>query len=466
MSQQSLGTDFRVIGKLGEGSFAEVFKVKSNKNNSFFAIKRLKKRYRTIEEANKLPEVLSLRALQGHPNIIKLFDVLFDSSNGYVAMVFELLDDNLYQYLRNSGKPLSEQESLLLMYQLLKAIAYMHSKNLFHRDIKPENCMINKSTMELKLCDFGSTRAESESTPYTEYVSTRWYRAPECILTSGSYQKEVDIWAIGCILYELLTTRPLFPGKNEIDQIMRIHNVVGTPSKDILSQFKSNPNTQISFYFPQRRPQDLQKLLPNVSSRTIDLVAKLLIYDPRNRISASEALSHPAFSQLVQLDQMWEERGSIIPFPLFVQQQLEQANPKLLRPVDQQKRPINNENEYLQNNHFLLPEKDAPGFVANQIHIQNKPKQPQYVVQPPPQPKFKTETNLSNKKNLPFDPNEARLRAAERIKMYRQNATMKNPKDLKKPKYFNPNGSIQYQKPDASIVQPRLPKLGYNKYFH
>ncbi|KAK8891163.1 hypothetical protein M9Y10_028369 [Tritrichomonas musculus] len=332
-SNQSISNDFRILGKLGEGSFAEVFKVKSTRNNtsSLYAVKRLKKRFQSIEEVNHLPEITACRCLQGHPNIVRLFEVLFDSSNGYVALVFELLDYNLYEYVKIRNRPCDERQALLFIYQLLKAIEFLHSKNLFHRDIKPENCMINKSTLELKLVDFGSCRFDDHNSNsdkyFTEYVSTRWYRAPECILTSGSYGKAVDIWAVGCMLYELLTTRPLFPGKHELDQINRIHQIVGSPSREVLSQFRKNPNTQISFSFPCRPPQDLTRILPpTISKNTIDLLKKLLIYDPTERITASEALAHPAFGIYVALDKRWHDTGEIVPYSVFFTAQIAQAS--------------------------------------------------------------------------------------------------------------------------------------------
>lgn len=312
-----IGPDFRVVAKLGEGSFAEVFKVKSPNSNEFLAIKRLKKRYRTLEEVNRLPEILALKALQGHPNVIKLTDLIYDNTNGYVAMAFELMDCNVYELISEHNKPFDEKTSLILIYQLLKAIAFMHSKNMFHRDIKPENCMVCKETMVLKLCDFGSTRGVSSNAPYTEYVSTRWYRAPECILTSGSYGPEVDEWAVGCMLYELLTSRPLFPGKTEVDQIARIHNVVGTPANDVLAQFRRNPNTQISFKFPQRAAQDLHKLLPKAPNAVIELLSALLVYNPQNRIGASDALKMDAFADIRAAEREWEIRKPPEPFPWY-----------------------------------------------------------------------------------------------------------------------------------------------------
>lgn len=164
---------------------------------------------------------------------------------------------------------------------------------------------------------FGSTRNETGSKPYTEYVATRWYRAPECILTSGSYDQAVDVWAVGCIMFELLTAKPLFPGKNELDQISRIHNVCGSPSMATLQQFKENPNTQIPFKFPKRHPKQLRTLLPNASSEICDLIQCLITYDPRERISADQALKHALFHRIRLADQYYQKCQPLTPFPAF-----------------------------------------------------------------------------------------------------------------------------------------------------
>ncbi|KAK8834567.1 hypothetical protein M9Y10_045454 [Tritrichomonas musculus] len=318
----SFGPDFQVISKLGEGSFAEVFKVRSNQTGTYYAIKRLKKRYRTVDEVNKMPEIYALKVLQGHPNVIKLEDIIYGNKSGYVSMVFEIMDCNLYEFISSHKKAFDEKTTLVLIYQLLKTIDYMHtSKKMFHRDIKPENCMVDKKTFTLKLCDFGSTRGFNSSQsvynqPFTEYVSTRWYRAPECILTSGSYGPEVDEWAVGCMLYELMTTKPLFPGKHEIDQIARIHKVLGSPSRNVLAQFKRNPNTQISFAFPSQKSTDLRNLLPRASPETIELLTKLLIYDPCQRITAGDALNLPAFESIRRFEENWENGSKNVPFAL------------------------------------------------------------------------------------------------------------------------------------------------------
>ena len=454
MAQKSIfGPNFIVLDKMGEGSFAEVFKVRGRYTNELYAIKRLKKRYRSIEEANKLPEILALKALQGHPNIIKLIDVLYDSNHGYLAIVFELLDKNLYELIRDHNEPYDEKTSLVLIYQLLKAIQYMHSKNLFHRDVKPENCMVNKTTFELKLVDFGSTRLRSSRGPFTEYVSTRWYRAPECILTAGSYGPAVDIWAVGCVLYEILTTRPLFPGSHELDQICRIHNILGTPGRDILSQFNQNPNTQINFSFPPRYAQDLQSLMPFTSPVIVDLIKHLLIYNPAERITAEEALNHPAFDNIRREEERWRSSGMNVPLSVFILKI--QAPP--IRPL--RYRPIYNS------------PKIKPVFqLPSEIYAQKN-------------------QNINSNQNVDQDPAkslnakiiESRRIAAERIKAYnkklleqqrqqqQKNVQLKNKyhpalhlgstKIVKKS--LNPIFAVQppYQKPKPEIIQPRLPPL-------
>jgi renal tumor antigen len=317
MDPDLFGKPFLVLDKLGEGAFAEVFKVKSHRTGEFLAIKRLKKRYRTLDEAAKLPEISTLRILQGHPNVVKLIDILYDAPHGYLAFVFELLSMNLNEVLHQRKAPFDEKSALLIVFQILKAVAFMHENFVFHRDIKPENCMVNKDTLELKLVDFGSARQTAARGPFTEYVSTRWYRAPECILTAGSYGPAVDIWAVGCIFYEILTTRPLFPGKHEIDQIARIHHILGTPAREVLAQFSQNPNKQIAFAFPPRQPQELGGLLPFVSGETLDLLRGLLVYNPIDRITAEEAIEHPVFEELRNAERRWKARGCPGPFAVF-----------------------------------------------------------------------------------------------------------------------------------------------------
>lgn len=141
---------------------------------------------------------------------------------------------------------LNEAKVKYYMFQVLKALEHMHNVGIFHRDIKPENILLLDETV--KLADLGSCRGIFSKQPYTEYISTRWYRAPECLLTDGYYNYKMDLWGVGCVLFEVLALFPLFPGNNELDQIHKIHNILGTPPKAVLDQYQKF-STHMDFNF-------------------------------------------------------------------------------------------------------------------------------------------------------------------------------------------------------------------------
>jgi serine/threonine protein kinase len=186
----------------------------------------------------------------------------------------------------------------------------MICKGIFHRDIKPENILIESSTdvgRGLKLADFGSCRGIYSKQPYTEYISTRWYRAPECLLTDGYYGPEMDLWGAGCVMFEITSLYPLFPGSNEIDQVTRIHKVLGAPTPEIIQKFRSKGTSHISLDFPPQKGVGIPQLIPHASPDCIDLIVKLLKYDATERITAREAMRHPYFRDLKDTD----KKGSV-----------------------------------------------------------------------------------------------------------------------------------------------------------
>ena len=148
------------------------------------------------------------------------------------------------------------------MFQLIKAIEHMHRNGIFHRDIKPENILISGETV--KLADLGSCRGLYQEMPLTEYISTRWYRAPECLLTDGYYSYKMDIWGVGCVMFEVLSLCPLFPGDDELDQINKIHEAIGTPTKEILDYFR-NHATHMEINFQPKKGKGFSHLIPHVS---------------------------------------------------------------------------------------------------------------------------------------------------------------------------------------------------------
>eukprot|EP00079_Xenopus_tropicalis_P029025 XP_012824095.1 PREDICTED: MAPK/MAK/MRK overlapping kinase isoform X3 [Xenopus tropicalis] len=227
---------YKTISKIGEGTFSEVLKTQSLQDGNFYACKKMKQQFKSAEQVNNLREVQALRRLSPHPNILTLCEVIFDRKSGGLSLICELMDMNIYELIRGRRHPLPQNKLRQYMYQLCKSLEHIHRNGIFHRDVKPENILIKQDV--LKLGDFGSCRSVFSKQPYTEYISTRWYRAPECLLTDGYYTYKMDIWSAGCVFFEIASLHPLFPGSNELDQISKIHDVIGTPDQALLQKFK------------------------------------------------------------------------------------------------------------------------------------------------------------------------------------------------------------------------------------
>ncbi|XP_005093100.2 MAPK/MAK/MRK overlapping kinase [Aplysia californica] len=297
---------YRILGKKGEGTFSEVLKCQVIKDGTYRACKKMKQTYESIEQVNNLREIQAMRRLAPHPNVLELQEVIFDKKSGTLVLVCELMDMNIYEMIREvnprqtRGKRhyLPERKIKHYMYQLLKSIDHMHRNGIFHRDVKPENILVKDEL--LKLADFGSCRSVYSKQPYTEYISTRWYRAPECLLTDGYYNYKMDIWSVGCVFYEILSLHPLFPGSNEVDQIAKIHDVMGTPDASVLNKLKRSRG--MNFNFPPKKGSGIDHLLTHVSSDAIELIYLMCTYDPDDRITAREALKHRYFKEMRDTD--------------------------------------------------------------------------------------------------------------------------------------------------------------------
>lgn len=237
----------------------------------------------------------SLKKLN-HPNIVKLKEVIRE--NDELFFVFEYLDQNLYEYMKGRSKLIPESKIRNITYQLLQGLAFMHKHGFFHRDIKPENYLCKGDVV--KLADFGLAREIRSKPPYTDYVSTRWYRAPEVLLRSLTYNSPIDLWAIGCIIAELFTLRPLFPGSSEADQIYKICSVLGSPTNSSWQE-GIKLAAKMNFRFPQFVPTPLSTLIPQASPEAIQLMTDLLKYDPNKRPTASQALQYPFFTKNIQI---------------------------------------------------------------------------------------------------------------------------------------------------------------------
>lgn len=300
---------YKLIKEVGDGTFGSVWRAINKQSGEVVAIKKMKKKYYSWEECVNLREVKSLRKMN-HPNIVKLREVIRE--NDILYFVFEYMECNLYQLTKDREKLFSEAEVRNWCFQVFQGLAYMHQRGYFHRDLKPENLLVSKSI--IKIADFGLAREVNSQPPYTEYVSTRWYRAPEVLLQSYLYSSKVDMWAMGAIMAELFTLRPLFPGTSEADEIYKICSVIGSPTTDTWAD-GLNLARAINYQFPQFAGVHLPTLIPSASEDAINLIKSLCSWDPCTRPSAADALQHPFFQSCFYVPPSLRPRAAITRTP-------------------------------------------------------------------------------------------------------------------------------------------------------
>ncbi|NXT39589.1 MAK kinase, partial [Pelecanoides urinatrix] len=281
---------YTIMKQLGDGTYGSVLMGKSNESGELVAIKRMKRKFYSWDECMNLREVKSLKKLN-HANVIKLKEVIRE--NDHLYFVFEYMKENLYQLMKDRSKLFPESVIRNMMYQILQGLAFIHKHGFFHRDMKPENLLCIGPEL-VKIADFGLARELRSQPPYTDYVSTRWYRAPEVLLRSSIYSSPIDMWAVGSIMAELYTLRPLFPGTSEVDEIFKICQVLGTPKKSDWPE-GYHLASAMNFRFPQCVPISLKTLIPNASNEAIQLMSDMLNWNPKKRPTASQALKYPYF---------------------------------------------------------------------------------------------------------------------------------------------------------------------------
>jgi cell cycle related kinase len=290
--------NYTLLQRIGEGSFGEVHRVRDNRDGSYKAAKRI--RLRNVSSCDSFPNqaLREIRALQEigrhHPNIVRLYDVVPHGST--VVLIMALLCSDLSEVLKSTATPLPENQVKTYMKMLLQGVAYIHHNGLIHRDLKPSNLLIS-STGVLKIADFGLARVHDplhKHGSYTHQVATRWYRAPELLFGSRHYDGGVDLWAVGTILGELLNHSPLFPGENDINQIYRVLQVLGKPSEIEWPNVVSLPDYG-KINFPMLKQIPMKYIVPNATPTALDLLSKLLMYNPASRIHASAGVMHAWF---------------------------------------------------------------------------------------------------------------------------------------------------------------------------
>ena len=291
---------YEVLGVVGEGAYGIVYKCKNKETGKYVAIKKFKEVGDELVKKTMKRELKMLQRLH-HPNVVEFQDAF--RRKGNLFLVFEFVDKNLLELLQEHPNGLDPNLIRHLIYQLCKSIKYLHDQNIIHRDIKPENLLITDK-MESKLCDFGFARLVSETNEkLTDYVATRWYRAPELLLSQGNYGKEVDYWAIGCIMGELVDGNPLFPGENELDQIHCIQKVLGNLTDKQEEMFYNNPIFSGKNLLNVTKPETLEKrYMGKFSKKAISFMKGLLAIDPKKRLNGNTVFKHAYFEKLVLAD--------------------------------------------------------------------------------------------------------------------------------------------------------------------
>jgi serine/threonine protein kinase len=282
--------------KLGEGSYGVVYRAIDTLTGQTVALKILK--LEDLEEdgvPSTLLREISILKMMNQINIIGLVDVCTSEMPAYLA--FEYVETDLARVMALRTRPFRAATVKSYAFQMISAVYYLHSHRIIHRDIKPDNILVSKNGV-LKLCDFGMARYVAvPMRPYTKGVVTLWYKAPELIL-GGFYELSIDMWSIGCILYEMITYSPLFPGDGQFDQMMRILAVLGTPSESEFPGFHQKFFDNMGIEIPDRPGMDIGAMMGGADPLLIDVVVRMLRFDPMKRISAKEALCHPYFDDI------------------------------------------------------------------------------------------------------------------------------------------------------------------------
>lgn len=289
-------SSFQQLEKLGEGTYATVFKGRNRQTGELVALKEIHLDSEEGTPSTAIREISLMKELK-HDNIVALHDVIHTENK--LMLVFEYMDGDLKKYMDTQGERGALRPPVIksFMYQLLKGIDFCHKNRVLHRDLKPQNLLINGKG-QLKLGDFGLARAFGiPVNTFSNEVVTLWYRAPDVLLGSRTYNTSIDIWSAGCIMAEMFTGRPLFPGTTNEDQIIRIFRIMGTPTERTWPGLTQYPEYKTTWQM--YATQNLASILQQIDATGIDLLQRMLQLRPELRISASEALQHPWFNDLL-----------------------------------------------------------------------------------------------------------------------------------------------------------------------
>jgi mitogen-activated protein kinase 1/3 len=294
-------TKYSPLKPLGRGAYGVVCSALDKQSNRKVAIKKIPKAFEDLIDAKRiLREVKLLRHFR-HENVIALRDLvgpLEDELFEDIYIILDFMETDLHKIIYSKNE-LTDEHIQYFIYQLLKGLKYIHSAGVIHRDLKPSNLLLN-GNCDLKICDFGLARGTKEDADYelTEYVVTRWYRAPEVMCSCQEYDFKIDVWSVGCIMAELHGRKPLFPGDDYIKQMNLIFNVLGTPSKDDMKFITNEKALEYIKSLKKKAAIPFKQIYKDANPLALDLMEKMLIFNPAKRISVDEALAHPYLKSL------------------------------------------------------------------------------------------------------------------------------------------------------------------------
>ncbi|KAL3631495.1 Mitogen-activated protein kinase 19 [Castilleja foliolosa] len=315
---------YKILEIIGKGSYGVVCAAIDTHTGEKVAIKKITDIFEHISDAIRILREIKLLRLLRHPDIVEIKRIMMPPSRRDfrdIYVVFELMESDLHQVIK-ANDDLTHEHHRFFLYQMLRAMKYMHTADVYHRDLKPKNILAN-ANCKLKICDFGLARVAFNDTPttifWTDYVATRWYRAPELcgsffskrrtnelswklIFLFFRYTPAIDIWSIGCIFAEVLTGKPLFPGKSVVHQLDLITDFLGTPSTDTISGVRNEKARKYLMDMRKKRSIPFAEKFQNADPTALKLLQRLLAFDPKDRPSAEEALADPYFKGLSKIE--------------------------------------------------------------------------------------------------------------------------------------------------------------------